>query len=78
MPKPSDKGPFTTHEAAELLGVERVTVYNYIHKGKIKAKKFSRDYVITSTAIAEFKKAGFSKVGGRPKLTRRTKTRKRK
>lgn len=73
MPKSSDSGPYTTHQAARLLDVERVTVYNYIRKGKLKAKKFSRDYVITNNAIMEFKKAGFSKIGGRPKLTRRAK-----
>lgn len=75
MPSKNGSGPYTTHEAAKLLDVERVTVYNYIRKGKLKAKKFSRDYVITTKAIQEFRKAGYSKIGGRPKLTRRPRAR---
>jgi excisionase family DNA binding protein len=36
----------TIPELAKILGVSRVTIYNRVKKGQIKAEKFGRVYVI--------------------------------
>lgn len=62
-------------EVAKILGVQRVTVYNYIKTGKLAANKISRDYVVTKAALEEFKDAKYSKKGGRPRKKKSTKKR---
>lgn len=37
---------FTTAELAEVLGVSRITIFNKIKKGEIKAQKMGRNFVI--------------------------------
>lgn len=39
-------GYFTTAEAAKILGVSRVAVFNRIKTGKLKAIKFGRNFAI--------------------------------
>lgn len=51
----------TTSEAARLLGVERVTVNQYIRRGQLHAEKHGRDLFITEAEIERFKQE-------RPKL----------
>ena len=62
-------------EVAKILNVRRVTVYNYIKRGKLKAEKISRDYVVTKEDLKLFQKAGYSQKGGRPKASDSTKKR---
>lgn len=40
------KDYFTVKEWADLSGVSRVTVFNWIKSGKIKAEKIGRNYII--------------------------------
>lgn len=40
-------------ELAKLLGVSRVTIFNRIKKGIIKAKKIGRNFVIDTRDISE-------------------------
>lgn len=40
-----------TTEVAELLGVSRVTVFNRIKSGKIKAIKVGRNYIIEKSSL---------------------------
>jgi len=46
-----DKQYISTAEAAEKLGVSRVTVFNRIKSGQISAKKVGRNYIIEKKAI---------------------------
>ncbi|MAG28837.1 hypothetical protein CL632_01670 [bacterium] len=41
-----DKRFFSTTEAAKILGISRVAVFNRIKNGKIKAEKIGRNYMI--------------------------------
>jgi len=43
----------TTMEAAKVLGVSRVAVFQKIKEGKIKAEKFGRNYLIARKDILE-------------------------
>ena len=55
---------YSTSEAAKLLGVSRVTVFLWIEKGKIQAKKVGRNYIIPRTALLPLlKKGGLSDAG---------------
>ncbi len=44
---------YTTTEAAKVLGVSRIAVFQKIQEGKIKAKKIGRNYVIPRREILE-------------------------
>jgi excisionase family DNA binding protein len=46
MPKNAEKKYYTAKELADILGVSRVTVFNRIKQGKIKAEKAGRNYII--------------------------------
>lgn len=46
MPKNTEKKYYTVKELADILGVSRVTVFNRIKQGKIKAEKIGRNYII--------------------------------
>ncbi|MFA5052835.1 MAG: helix-turn-helix domain-containing protein [Parcubacteria group bacterium] len=46
-----EKEYLTTAEAAKKLGVSRVTVFNRIKSGEIKAKKFGRNFAIPKNEI---------------------------
>ena len=44
----------TTDAVAAYLGVDRRTVINYIKRGKLKAYRFVKQYLIPETAVQEF------------------------
>ena len=46
MPKNEEKKYYTAPELADILGVSRITVFNRIKQGKIKAEKVGRNYII--------------------------------
>ncbi len=45
---------YTVEEIAELLKVTKTTVYSYIKKGELKAKKIGKYYRITEESLREF------------------------
>ncbi len=45
---------YTTQEFADLLGVSRITIFNRIKKGQIKAKKIGRNYIIPYENIESY------------------------
>lgn len=47
-----DKPYFSTQEAAKILGVSRITVFNRIKKGQLKAIKAGRNYVIAKETLS--------------------------
>jgi excisionase family DNA binding protein len=47
---------YTTTEAAQLLGVERRTVNQYIRRGQLKADKHGRDLFITQAELERFQR----------------------
>lgn len=63
----------TTTEAAAVLGVERVTINQYVRRGQLHAEKHGRDLFITEAEIERFKrerpKVGWPK--GRPRKDQR-------
>ena len=48
-----DKPYLTTSELADILGISRVAVFNRIKKGKIKAKKIGRNFIIFKEDLPE-------------------------
>ncbi len=46
------KGFFSTSEAAKILGISRIGVFKRIQRGKIKARKIGRNYVISKKELA--------------------------
>ncbi|MCL4405474.1 MAG: helix-turn-helix domain-containing protein [Patescibacteria group bacterium] len=48
-----DKEFLSTIEAARVLGVSRITVFNKIKKGQIKAVKIGRNFVIRKQDVLE-------------------------
>lgn len=44
-----------TTELAKILGVSRVTIFNRIKKGSIKARKIGRNFVIDRDEVPELK-----------------------
>ena len=53
---------YTLQEVADILKLNRQTLYNNIRKGKIKASKFGKAYRITEGQLQELLKNGY---GGR-------------
>jgi excisionase family DNA binding protein len=45
---------YSTTEAAKILGVSRVTIFNRIKEGKIHAKKIGRNFIIRAEEIEPF------------------------
>ena len=43
---------YTTSEAAEMLGTNRVQVFRMIKSGKIKARKIGRNYAIPASELS--------------------------
>ena len=41
----------STEQAAKLFGVSRVTVFNRIKKGQLKAEKIGRNYIISMSEV---------------------------
>lgn len=48
---------YSTIEAAKLLGVSRITVFKWIGKLKLKAKKIGRNYAIPAESLTPFLKS---------------------
>jgi excisionase family DNA binding protein len=51
MEKIENKPYFTTSEVAKLLKVSRVTVFNYVKKGQIKADKVGKTFLISKVEV---------------------------
>ena len=45
---------FTVKELADMLGVSRITIFNRIKKGEIKAEKIGRNFAIKRNDINHF------------------------
>ncbi|HBB02657.1 MAG: hypothetical protein US89_C0005G0070 [Candidatus Peregrinibacteria bacterium GW2011_GWF2_38_29] len=45
---------FSTSEIAEMLNVSRITVFNRIKNGQIKAEKIGRNYVVPAESVTPF------------------------
>lgn len=45
---------YTVEEVAELMTVTKITVYNWIREGKLKAKKIGKYYRITEENLRAF------------------------
>jgi site-specific DNA-methyltransferase (adenine-specific) len=62
-------GLLTTKEAAEILGVSRVRVRQWIGENRLQAEKLGRDHLIEPAEIQRFRKSGrlSGPKGGRPK-----------
>jgi excisionase family DNA binding protein len=48
----------STTEAAEILGISRIAVFNKIKSGEIKAIKVGRNYIIARDEITKIPKKG--------------------
>lgn len=46
-----DQKYYSTTEAAKILGVSRITIFNRIKSGKLKAEKFGRNYLIPKNQL---------------------------
>lgn len=45
---------YSTNEVAEIIGVTRRTVYNYIESGKLKATKPAGRYAVSEKELKRF------------------------
>jgi len=54
MNKTAKKELFSTAQAAEILGVSRISVFKSIKSGKLKAMRVGRNYVIEKDELMEF------------------------
>ena len=52
-----DKQFISTTEAAKILGVSRITIFDRIKRGKIPAKKVGRNFIIEKSQIVRGKDA---------------------
>ncbi len=48
-----NKKQYSAPEVANILGVSRITVFNRIRSGKIKAEKIGRNYIISYDDLLE-------------------------
>ena len=55
-----NKDFFSTIELAKILGISRVAVFNRIKKGKIKATKVGRSFVIAKKDLGDILSVGIS------------------
>lgn len=55
-----DKTHISTTELAKILGVSRVTIFNKIKNGEIKAEKVGRNYVIPVEEVDQTVKKSLS------------------
>lgn len=44
---------YSVKEVAYMMGLSRITIFNYIKQGKLKAQKVGRNYVINSNALSD-------------------------
>lgn len=52
---------FSTAELAKILGISRIAVFKRIKKGKIKAKKVGRSFVVARKDLENIFSVGISK-----------------
>jgi len=45
------KDHYSTTEAAQILAVNRVTIFRWIKQGKIKAEKVGKNYIIPASEV---------------------------
>ncbi|HEY4515855.1 MAG TPA: helix-turn-helix domain-containing protein [Candidatus Paceibacterota bacterium] len=50
---------YSTTETAEILKITRVTVFNWIKSGNLKARRFGRSYLIPVMEIERVQKPSF-------------------
>ncbi len=55
-----NKDFFSTAELAKILGISRIAVFNRIKKGKIKAVKVGRSFVIAKKDLEDVLSVGIS------------------
>lgn len=55
-----NKDFFSTAELAKILGISRVAVFNKIKKGKIKAVKVGRSFIIAKKDLEDILSVGIS------------------
>jgi len=55
-----NKDFFSTTELAKILGISRIAVFNKIKKGKIKAIKIGRSFVIAKKDLEDVLSVGIS------------------
>lgn len=54
-----DNKLYTLQEVADILRLNRQTIYNNIKRGRIHATKFGREYRITEKELEELLKTGY-------------------
>ena len=52
---------YTLQEVADILRINRQTLYNNIRRGKLTAAKVGKEYRISETQLQDIIKNGFSK-----------------
>ena len=52
---------YTLQEVADILRMTRGTLYNNIRRGKLKAAKFGKAYLISEEQLQDIIKNGFTK-----------------
>ncbi len=57
----NNKDFFSTTELAKILGISRIAVFKRIKKGKIKATKVGRSFVIAKEDLGDILSIGISK-----------------
>jgi excisionase family DNA binding protein len=57
----------TTSEAAALLGVTSIRVRQLIAEGRLKAKKFARDWMVDQKSVARFERLPRGPKSSKPK-----------
>lgn len=62
---------YRTHEAAQLLGVSRITVHKYIKSGRLKARRIGRPLMITDEDLRDFLAGVIEETRQRVEVTRR-------
>jgi excisionase family DNA binding protein len=67
--------PITVKQAAEILDCREAHVRLLIARGRIDARLFSRVYLVDAQSVARYLKHGRCPHMGRPRKTRRRKTR---
>ena len=52
---------YTLKQVADILGVNRQTLYNHIRRGTFSAVKFGKEYRITEDQLKDILKNGYGK-----------------
>lgn len=70
MEKVENKPYFTTAEVAKLLKVSRVTVFNYVKKGLVKADKIGKTFLISKEEVLRLVERGSLTKGRKEEIGR--------